>query len=530
MNTFRRLLQIGFSLWGYLLWWALVRLRLLHPRQSPAERLARLLERLGTTFVKLGQAVGLRRDLLPEAYVKALESLQDRVAPFPGEAAVREITQALGAPPDQVFAAFDPQPLASASIAQVHAARLHDGTEVIVKVRRPGIRRQVAQDLRLLRLAVRTMQILVPVLRRYRLLELLDEAAQSLREEMDFRQEARSIQRFREAFADWETINVPAVFEDLSTDSVLVQEHSAGRRVDDPALRDDGPRLARNFLEAYMHQFFVLGLFHGDPHPGNLFIMADGRICFHDFGLVGFLDRDTRRNLAAFMSAFVQQDADWLLDAYRDLGVLTPALDERRYRAGLEKLLADYARLPLKDWSFAEAFVRLVRLGQGRDVRLPRNLLIFMRTLFLMETTVRSLDPDFNLVDGLADQVEKVAKLATREQMGRGRERLGFEAGVTLQDLPNLLGKGLHKLRRDGVEIRLNHHGLTDLERHLDRASNRLALALVTLGLYIASALLMQMDSPWRLWSMPVSAIVGFALALWFTLRLALGIARSGRL
>ena len=525
-----RLFRIGLAFWGYLFWLLLVRLHLWRPKETPARRLSRLLERLGTTFVKLGQAVGLRRDLLPEAYVQALESLQDQVAPFPGELAVREITQALGAPPDRLFAAFDPEPLASASIAQVHCARLHDGTEVIVKVRRPGIRQQVAQDLRLLRLAVRTFQALLPFLRRYRLLELLDEAAQSLRQEMDFRQEARSIQRFREAFADWETINVPAVFEELSTESVLVQEHSGGRRVDDPSLREAGPRLARHFLEAYMHQFFVLGLFHGDPHPGNLFIMDDGRICFHDFGLVGFLDRDTRRSLAAFMSAFVQQDADWLLDAYRDLGILTPALDERRYRAGLEKLLADYARLPLKDWSFAEAFMRLVRLGQGRDVRLPRNLLIFMRALFLMETTVRSLDPGFNLVDGLSEQVEKVAKQAVREQMGRGRERLGFEAGVTLQDLPNLLGKGLHKLRRDGVELRLNHQGLTELERHLDRASNRLALALVTLGLYIASALLMQMEAGPRLWGMPLSAMLGLGLALGFTLRLALAIRRSGHL
>lgn len=525
-----RFVRISLSLWGYAGWLLLVRLHLLRHAGSPAQRLSRMLERLGTTFVKLGQGIGLRRDLLPDEYVEALEGLQDRVAPFPGELAVQEITAALGAPPSELFAEFDQEPLASASIAQVHKARLKDGTEVIVKVRRPDIRRQVAQDIWLLRSAVRGVLLVLPFLRRYHPLDIISEAQEGLQQEMDFIQEARSVQRFREAFKDWTTLNIPAVFEELSTDSVLVQECSGGRRVDDPAIREDGPRLAKNFVDAYLHQFFIMGLFHGDPHPGNLFIMDDGRICFHDFGLVGFMDRETRRNLAAFMQAFVRQDADWLLDAYLDLGVLAGDLDEARYRAGLEKLLDDYARLPLKDWSFAEAFVRIIRMGQGRDVRFPRSLLILMRTLFLMETTVRSLDPEFNLLDGLAGQAEPIAKAAFKERTATGKERLGYEAGIVLQDFPNSVGKWLRRVRKQGLEIRLQHRGLSDLERHLDRSSNRLALALVTLGLYIAGALLMQLDSGVRLWGMPLPAVIGFGLALWFTLWLAAGISRSGRL
>ncbi len=525
-----RFFQISFSLWNYALWMLMVRLHILHPAEHPAQRLSRMLEKLGTTFVKLGQGMGLRRDLLPDEYIKALEGLQDRVAPFPGELAVQEITDSLGAPPDQLFAEFDKEPMASASIAQVHQARLKDGTHVIVKVRRPNIRRQVAQDIALLRLAIRGVLFILPFLRRYHPLDIIAEAEESLRQELDFLQEARSAQRFHEAFSDWSTINIPAIFESLSTESVLVQECSSGRRVDDPTIGDDGPRLAKNFVDAYLYQFFVLGLFHGDPHPGNLFIMEDGRICFHDFGLAGFLDRETRRNLAAFMQAFVRQDADWLLDAYLDLGILADDLDEATYRAGLEKLLDDYARLPLKDWSFAVAFVRIIRMGQGRDVRFPRNLLILMRTLFLMETTVRSLDPDFNLLDGLAGQAEPIARAAFKERMESGKARLGYEAGIVVQDLPDSIGKWLRRVRKQGLEIRLQHHGLTDLEQHIDRSSNRLALALVTLGLYIASALLMQVDAGIRLWGIPLPAMIGFGLALWFTLRLAAAISRSGRL
>ncbi len=530
MSGIRRFFRIIFSLWCYAGWLLLLRFHILHPTEHPAQRLSRMLEKLGTTYIKLGQAIGLHRDLLPDEYIKALEGLQDRVAPFPGEQAVQEITSALGAPPDELFAQFDIEPMASASIAQVHHARLNDGTKVIVKVRRPNIRRQVSQDIALLRFAVRIVLFILPFLRRYQPLDIIAEAEESLQQELDFCLEARSTQRFREAFGDWSTINIPAVYEELSTDSILVQECSSGRRVDDPEIADDGPRLAKNFIKAYLHQFFVLGLFHGDPHPGNLFIMEDGRICFHDFGLTGFMDRETRRNLAAFMQAFVRQDPDWLLDAYLDMGILSNDLDVATYRAGLEKLLDDYARLPLKDWSFALAFVRIIRMGQGRDVRFPRNLLILMRTLFLMETTVRSLDPEFNLLDGLAGQAEPIARVAFRERMEAGKARLGYEAGIIVQDLPDSVGKWLRRVRKQGLEIRLRHHGLTDLEQHLDRSSNRLALALVTLGLYIASALLMPIEVKAHFWGIPLPAAIGFGLALWFTLRLAVGISRSGRL
>lgn len=525
-----RFIRISSALWSFAGWWLLVRLHLLRPAEHPAQRLSRTLEQLGTTFVKLGQGLGLRRDLLPDEYVAALEGLQDRVAPFAGELAVAEITRALGKPPGELFATFDETPLAAASIAQVHCAHLQDGTEVIVKVRRPAIRQQVAQDIRLLRLTVRVLQWLLPFLRRYSPLDIIAEAEEGLHREMDFREEARSMQRFHEAFRDWPSIHIPAVFEALTTDSVLVQARSGGRRVDDISLGEQGPTLAKTFVSAYLHQFFVLGLFHGDPHPGNLFIMEDGRICFHDFGLVGFLDRDLRRNLAAFMQAFVHQDADWLLDAYLDMGVLARDLDITVYRAGLERLLEDYARLPLKDWSFAVAFLRIARLGQGRDVRFPRSLLVLMRTLFMMETTVRSLDPDFNLLDGLAGQAEPIAKAAFEERAATGKARLGYEAGTIVQDLPDSLGKWLRRVRQQGFEVRLRHHGLQDLEQHLDRSSNRLSLALLALGLYIASALMMSLDVEPRLAGMPLPALIGLGLALWVTLRLLSGISRSGRL
>ena len=376
MSTLIRFVQIGIAVYGYLLWWALVRLGLWRSRLTPAEEFSRTLQRLGTPFVKLGQGLSMHRELLPDDYVAALTSLQDHVVPFQGELAVQEVETALGGKLGELFSEFSVTPMAAASVAQVHIARLHDGRQVIVKVRRPGIKHQIEQDLFILGLLVRVLLLVAPSVRRFDPLGLVHEVLGNLRKEIDFRQEARNVRRFCEIFSVSQTIYVPAVIDGPVAESVLVQVMSHGMRVDDPRLGEQGPVLARNFVDAYLHQFFVVGVFHGDPHPGNLFVMEDGRLCFHDFGLIGFLDRETRQNLAALMQAFVHQDADWLLDSYLDLGVLAGDIDREEFRRGLEELIQDYARLPLKEWSFAEALLRISRMGRGQNIRVPANLLI----------------------------------------------------------------------------------------------------------------------------------------------------------
>ncbi len=531
MPSLARLVQIAVVLGGYLIGWVLGRWLHRPAKVTPAQKFCRALERLGGSFVKLGQGLSLRHDLLPNDYIIALQALQDDVPPFPGDIAVKEIENALGNSIENLFAEFDVTPLAAASIAQVHKVRLHDGRLAVVKIRRPGIKAQIDQDMRILKVLLRILTVLIPALQQYQPLEIIREIWTNLRKETDFRQEARNVRRFVEAFKDSQTIYIPAVVDELYTESVLVQELSSGLRVDDPGVKERGPQLAQAFVEAYVHQFFVIGVFHGDPHPGNLFITENNRICFHDFGMVGFLDRSTRKSLAALMQAFVRQDGDWMLDSYLDLGVLGGELDRSEFRRGLEEILEDYAHTPLKDWSFAEAFMRITHLGRGQNIRIPHALLVLMRALFLMENTVRSLDPDFNLMDGLLGRAEQVVKTSLREpNLSDATARLRYESGVAVQEMPAVLSALLRRLRREGLQLRVRHHGLEDLERHLDRSSNRVALALVTLGLYIAASLLMQNSAGPRIAGIPVFAITGYGLALWFTFRLVRGISRSGRL
>lgn len=490
--------------------------------------------RLGVTFIKVGQALSVRRDLLPDDYASVLQSLQDRVPPFPTSVAFQEVERSLDRPIVEIFADIEEAAIATGSVAQVHAARLQSGEEVIVKVRRPGIVAEVERDMRALRLAMNIATTIVPRLRHYHPDRIIEEIWLNLRKELDFRQEARNIRRFVAAFADSATIAVPAVVDALVSEAVIVQQRSGGLHLDDPSVRAHGARLAKAFVESYLHQIFVLGAFHADPHPGNLFILSDGRVCFHDFGLIGVLDRATRRRLAAFSIAFLRQDADWLLDAAIDLGVLGGQMDRAAFRRGLNDIIEDYVALPFKQWSLSDAFLRVARLGRADNVFVPHELLVLMRSMALAENTVRVLDPDFELVETLRVRGPEVLRAAAAlDDHSTFIDRLELDIASAAAELPTKLNGLIRRLGDDsnrpvlGIEI----HGPEGFERHLDRSANRLALSLVTLGLYIAGSLLSQHSiGPSIVGNFPAFAAIAYAIALWFTLRLARAIGRSGRL
>lgn len=511
----------------------LERIRRIPPERSAlAARLRLELERLGPSFVKAGQALSLRQDLLPERFLAELEKLQAEAAPFPGAEARREIEVSLGKPVEALFARFEDRPFAAASIAQVHAATLPNGREVIVKVRRPGIRRRIDRDMRSL---VRVLRLLTRLSRRLARLEpvaLAEEIRTNLRRETDFHLEARAMGRFAIAFGGDARIEVPAVIEPLATESVLVQERKQGDLIGAVRSGEESRRLARELVDIYLHQIFVLGFFHGDPHPGNLFFTPGGAICFHDFGLVGQLDRGTRRDVAMFLQAFVHQDAAWMLDAAVALGLLAPGQSERRFVRGLEDILADYSALALNRWSIAELFLRVTRLGPPGSVRVPHNLLVLMRAMFLLENALRRLDPEMNVLEALNERGEAMIGTLTGKAGSADLSRLRYELGLAGQEAPGALAAAVGRARRSGFRPGLLI-GMPDVERlqtGVERTGNRLALAIVTLGLYVGSSLLMQHSIGPRLLGVPALALAGFLLALWYSLRLARAIARSGHL
>lgn len=519
MNAAARSLQIGTAIVAFAGWNLLRRWGLIHPAQPPGERFADALQRLGTTFVKLGQHLSLRPDLLPAGYILALQNLQDHVAPFPAGEARAAVEEAIGAPIESVFATFEAEPFAAASIAQVHGAVLPGGKAVIVKVRRPGIAEQINRDLRLALVAVRVAGTLAPSLRRYRFAEIVSEVWSSLKRELDFRLEASNVRRFAEALRGLPGLKVPDVEIGLCRDTIMVVERSHGARVDDVADPVRGRVLAGRFVDAYLYQFFTVGAFHGDPHPGNLFITPEGEICFHDFGIVGTLDKATRRALAGFMLAFVEQDVDWVMDAWMEMGVLGATAERAGFRRTVAELLDDFSRLPIAQWSLGEAFQRLIAGGRGVGFKIPVNLLVLGRTMLLIESTVRALDPQFSLLDALLSKARDIqaTSLAAGEQTGA--LRLKYETALISSDWRLAVAQTLRQLRGDGFRLRVGSEELSRLSGSVEGAAGRLATALVALGLYIAASLLLQHGLGPQLGGLPLLAAAGYAVALWLTWR-----------
>lgn len=527
-----RLIVIGLAVLGLLTHasWARFSRR---ARGSLPQHVRRTLERLGPPFVKLGQALSLRRDLLPDDIVAALQGLQDHVAAFPGADARSEIERELARPIEELFSEFDQTPFAAASIAQVHRARLRDGREVVIKVRRPGIRRDIERDMRLMVSVLRVCGLIVPAVKKYDAVSLAHEIWTRMQIETDLHQEALNVRRFVEGLRDQPTVLVPDVEEALCTEAILVQTFSHGRRIDDPALQSDGPRLARALVDLYLHQFFVMGVFHGDPHPGNIFVLADGRLCFHDFGVVGQLTPPLRRQLATFILALSHQDGEWLFDAASDLGILSPSVNRRFARESIGAILAEYAGRPLSDWSLGDILVRIMRLGRGAGVALPTNLAILARAALLVEQVLRQLDRSLTVIDALAHADPQWLKRLFVARPDRGALlRLKSEASTAARQLPTLAAQWLYRAQRSGgrIPISLRIDTLHTASQRLGRSTDRLALALVTLGLYVAASLLTQHSVGPRIFGgFPLFGAIGYGLALWLTLRIMRGIAAAER-
>jgi ubiquinone biosynthesis protein len=523
-STIGRAFEIFLRITWFVLWTLGWRLSFVH-NTTPAKRFARLLEDLGTTFIKLGQALSMRTDLFPPDYLVELQKLQDDVRPFPVEESIAAIEEAFGKPPSLLFVRFDAAPLAAASVAQVHAARTFSGKEVVVKVLRPGVAIQVERDMRILTAVVRFFSHFSTLLTRYKAEEVVREIWMSLKRELDLREEARNAHRFAESFRGSQTILIPDVIMELCTMNVMVQERTFGKRIDELATAGKRADLAQILIDAYVQQFFMLGFFHGDPHPGNIFVTEDARVALHDFGIVGSLDRGTRHALAAFMLAFTEQDTEWVLDSWLELGMLTKTEDRDKLRPTVSALMSDYSRRPINEWSVGEAFGRLVTATRGYNFEVPLHLLVLARAIMLLEAVIRRLDPGFSLLDSLSSRSREVMEKALSSDQHDTR-RLQFETAIAAHEWQRLLASMLRRAREEGIRVSIDHEGLPELSEHITQGSSRVSLALVTLGLYLAASLVMQFQSGPHILEFPALAAIFYIIAIWFTVRLVRAIGK----
>ena len=373
---------------------------------APAVHLRLALQELGTTFVKLGQVLSTRGDLLPADYQAELARLQDAEPPEP-VAAIRQVVESeLGQPVDALYASFDAESLAAASIGQAHAAVTLDGLEVVVKVRRPGVVDQVEADLALLERMARHVTRWTRFGRRHDVKGLTREFAATLRAELDYIQEAGNAERFEAAFADDVRVRIPKVMWPLTTHQVLTLERLRGVKVTDfPALEEahlDRSELARRAASIEMKMIFEDGFFHADPHPGNFFIEPGGRIGLIDFGMTGVVDTRTRQGLVKAMASLVARDGDGLLEAVESLGIaggdVRAEVGRDGLRADLMALAESYLDQPLGDLSLATMLRDLLTVVRRHHLHLPPNLALLVKTLGMAEGIAAQLDPSFRIV------------------------------------------------------------------------------------------------------------------------------------
>ena len=524
----------------------------------PPARVRRALEEMGPTFVKLGQVLATRVDLFEPEWIAEFGKLQDSAPAAPWADIRQQLTEDLGAPPEEVFAAFDPEPLAAASIAQVHRARLEDGSEVVVKVRRPGIRPIIEADLRWLCEAGAITETESPELRAFRPQEVVRQFTQSLRRELDFAGECRNAERIAENFAGYSDKDVPAaeasaamaetapepppalpiiviprVYWQWTGERVCVQEFIDGisgrklKAVDQAGL--DRKILARRGAHAVLKMIVEDGFFHADPHPGNVFYLPGNRIAFIDFGMIGRLTEERRDQLIRLLLGLVQHEprrvADVMLDWTGD-----GAVDEAGLMLEIQTFVDQYHGVALKQLRLGAMLSDLMAIVRQHQLALPADLSLLIKAFISLEGMGRELDPDFDMAGDAMPLLEQAlrARYTPAALIKRGWQAAG-EALALIADLPHDLSQLLRAARRGRLEIRIDVTHLKRVGNQLDSAANRLVVGIVVAALIIGSSIVMTVPGGPSLLGLPFFGLLGFLSAAAGGMWLLLSIWKSSR-
>ena len=502
----------------------------------PAERMRMALEELGPTFVKLGQVMATRVDLFPPRWIAEFEKLHAEVPAVPFEALLPELERALGRSPFDVFRDIDKSAHGAASIAQVHRAKLADGTPVVLKVRRPGVRETIDADLRLLRRVAELIESEIPEARRYHPSEIAEQFARSLEREADFVTETRNIERFAKNFEGDPVIVIPRIYPEWTSDVLLVQEHVDGIPATDLTAVEsaglDRKLLAARGVDAFLKMILIDGFFHADPHPGNVFYLPGNRLVLIDFGMVGRLSPQRRAQVIDLLGGLARMAEEpmievlleWAGDAY---------VDEAKLATDINDMVFDYEGMPLKDIRVGNVIRQFAAIVRAHSIVLPSDLSLMFKTLITLEGLGRQYDPDFHIINHLAPLVR--GALAERYQptelVQRGRRALSEFASV-IGGVPRDLARFLREARRGKTRIDLDLKRLDSFGRQLDRTLDRVAVGILTASLVIGSAIVLTVrDGPVFLGIpvLPALGLLGYVLAFLNSLWIVYGIWRSGR-
>jgi ubiquinone biosynthesis protein len=500
---------------------------------DPPARVRRALEEMGPTFIKLGQILATRMDLFSPVWIAEFEKLQDQAPSVPFELIRQQLHEDLGAAPEEVFAELVPEPLAAASIAQVHRARLHDGDQVVVKVRRPGIRSIVEADLRLLQRLAKIIEAESPELSRFKPREVVRQFTLSLRRELDLAAECRSAERTSRNFRSHSEIVIPKVYWSWTGERVNVQEAINGIPGRDLEAAEqaglDRKALARCGARVLLKMILEDGFFHADPHQGNIFYLPENRIALIDFGMVGRLSTERRHQVVDLLHGLVEREADSVVEVLLDWAKAAN-IDQDSLKLEIDSLVDQYHGVPLKELNISTILTDLTTLLRDYHLTLPPDLTLLIKSLVTLEGMGRQLDPNFDLVTEFSPFLHRalLARYAPDALFKRG-----WQAIVGGLDILTGLPKDLRHLLRSARSGRLQVHvDVTRLQyfgNQLDRAASRLTMGVVLAALIIGSSIVMTVDRGPELFGLPLFGLLGFLSAAMAGIWLLISIRRSGK-
>lgn len=493
--------------------------------QSPQERLRKAFEELGPTFVKLGQLLSTRPDLLPDHFIQEFVKLQDGVLPLPFEVVKEAVERELGKKLEEAYASFDPQPLAAASIGQAHLARLHTGENVVVKVQRPEIRKLVDNDISLLAFLAGLLEKYIPESRIIGPKVIVEEFFRTLSYELDFKVEANNIQRITANMASMPEVVLPRVYRELSTSRVLTLERFEGVRVNDLKALDaagiDRKQVVAIGARAFFKTIMIDGLFHGDLHGGNLFILPGNRLGIIDFGIVGRLSDKSRDMLAAMLMALLTEDYEHLCLLYAELGAAGPAIDLEGFQREIRNTLAPYMGMKLNDVNNGRILIEATKIATRYNIKIPGDWMLVFKAILTIEGMGRTLDPDFDLLTAGKEMVKDLVKNQySMQRIGKDLMWVGKDLAALAQVLPRQIRWMFRKFASNDYALEIRAPQLEELREQIDLNSKRVSSSVLVSGLFIACSISLQHQAGPMIGSYPVISVVFMGLGAFVLLKL----------
>lgn len=506
-----------------------------NPGRTTWRRVRLALEELGGTFIKLGQILSTRRDLLPDELVDELEKLQDEVPPLHYSDIKQVIEAEMGAAPEEVFAAFEHNPVAAASIAQVHFATLRAGDEVAVKVQRPHVAKEMETDFEILLNLAGLLERSASWARQQGLVEIVRQIMQTTREEMDFTLEGKNADRFRDNFADELGVHIPRIYWEYTTKRVLTMERITGVKLNDLVAIDAKPidrkEIARLGAKLYLKQVIEDGFFHADPHAGNIFVEDDGRIALVDFGMVGRIDEHLREQMADLFLAIVRRDTKAIIDALLTIGIAPSDVDRTAMARDISRTVSKYYGLPIQHLRAAEIVSEQMALARKYSIRIPADFALAAKTVVILDGIGRDIDPTFNI----SEVAQPFAHEMIRRRLSPARLLVDLlndarDAHWLLRSAPKGLASLLDSLQSGRLTVRFEPTRLDKPISHLHQMINRLSFSIVVAAIILGSSLILQAGVGPLFHGWPILGILGFVTASLLGFYLLVSMLRHGRL